>query len=396
MKIILSSGELRDLLQSASRLASSNIKGNQLSASTVLLEIAGDKLSVTSTDLETRLLQEMSLVSVSEDKEVAFTVAPSQILTPISELSDQNITLDFDPEDYTLQVTYANGNFRIPVNRPDNFPQAVSIGDNIYTLDMKVEDLFTGLNHTLYTTQSDEGSVMSGVHVDARPEFVAFVGTNGFYLGLYRNRSLSHELPAPGGEESSLGLVEKNKDSFTIPKKSAKLLLTLLDKMENKPMLVNVSENFVSFSCDGLLLQCRILGMKYPNYESVIPQNNDKELIVDRAMFLAALKRVSIFTDSTLPMVSFDLTEKELLLRSRLLEYSSSAEERIPVSFNSSEPVSMNFDPNLLKDVLGNFKSENVLISIGDATRAIIISPMDHAEEEEITATIMPVLYGNR
>lgn len=172
--------------------------------------------------------------------------------------------------------------------------------------------------------------------------------------------------------------------------------MTLLDKRENQPLLVNVSDNFVSFTCDGLLLQCRVLGMRYPNYESVIPKNNDKELVADRATLLSALKRVSIFADQTLPMVSLDITEKELVIRSRLLEYSSSAEEHIPVSFSSSEAVSMNFDPNLLKDVLNNFKSESVVVKIGDASRAIIISPMDHAEEEEITATIMPVLYGNR
>lgn len=393
MKITLASNELHELLQNASRLAASNIKGNQLSASTVLLEVSDGKLSVTSTDLETRLHQTMDLVSVSDGDTAAFTVAPAQILTPISELSSQNITIDFNAEEHLLQVTYSNGNFQIPVSKAENFPEATPLGENKYTLDMKVEDLFSGLSHTLYTTQTEDGSVMSGVHVDARPEFIAFVGTNGFYLGLYRNFGLSHELQE---DESGSGSASKAKDTFTLPKKSAKLLLTLLDKRENQPLLVNVSDNFVSFTCEGLLLQCRVLGMRYPNYESVIPKNNDKELVADRTTLLSALKRVSIFADQTLPMVSLDISEKELVIRSRLLEYSSSAEEHIPVSFSSSEAVSMNFDPNLLKDVLNNFKSESVVVKIGDASRAIVISPMDHAEEEEITATIMPVLYGNR
>ena len=391
MKITLASNELHDLLQSASRLASSNIKGNQLSASTVLLEVADGKLSVTSTDLETRLHQRMDLVSGGEGESFSFTVAPTQILTPIGELPTQNITLDFDPEEYLLQVTYSNGNFQIPVSRSENFPEATPLGDRRYTLEMKIDDLYSGLFHTLYTTQTDESSVMSGVHVDARQEYIGFVGTNGYFLGLYKNFGLTHELPEAEGE-----LIPKTKDTFTLPKKSAKLLMSLLDKMENQSILINVSDNFVSISSDGLLLQCRLLGMKYPNYESVIPKNNDKELIIDRAMFLSALKRVSIFTDQAIPMVSLDISGNELLIRSRLLEYSSSAEERIPVSFSSEETVSMNFDPNLLKDVLNNFKGENVLIKIGDASRAIIVSPMDHAEEEDITATIMPVLYGNR
>lgn len=391
MKISLASNELHELLQNASRLASSNIKGNQLSASTALLEISGGKLSVTSTDLETRLLQTMDLVSGGDEETSSFTVAPSQILTSIGELSNQNITLDFDPEEYLLQVTYSNGNFQIPVSKSGNFPEATPLGDNKYSLDMKVDDLFSGLSHTLYATQSEDGNVMSGVHVDARPEYIAFVGTNGFYLGLYRNFNLSHEIA-----EDESGAPAKAKETFTLPKKTAKLLMNLLDKKENQPLLVNVSDNFVSFSCEGLLLQCRILGMKYPNYESVIPKNNDKELVADRAILLSALKRVSIFADQTLPMVSLEISEKELVIRARLLEYSSSAEEHIPVSFTSNEPISMNFDPNLLKDVLNNFKSESVLFKIGDAARAIIISPMEHAEEEEITATIMPVLYGNR
>ena len=391
MKITLASGELHDLLQSASRLASSNIKGNQLSASTVLMEVSGGKLSVTSTDLETRLHQEMDLVSGGEGEAFSFTVAPAQILTPISELPSQNITIDFDPEEYLILVTYSNGNFQIPVSRSENFPEANPLGDNKYTLEMKVDDLYSGLLHTLYTTQTDESSIMSGVHVDARPEFIGFVGTNGYFLGLYKNFSLSHELPEPSGE-----IIPKIKDSFTLPKKSAKLLMSLLDKLDNQPLLINVSDNFVAISCEKLLLQCRLLGMKYPNYESVLPKNNNKELVADRAMLLSALKRVSIFADQALPMVSLDISGNELVIRSRLLEYSSSAEEHVAVSFSSDEVISMNFDPNLLKDVLGNFKSENILIKIGDAARAIIISPMDHAEEEEITATIMPVLYGNR
>lgn len=387
MKISLASNELQVLLQNASRLTSSNIKGNQLTASMALLEVSEGKLSVTSTDLETRLLQTMDLVSGGEDEAISFAVAPSQILTSLSELTGQTITLDFDPTEFFLEVNYSNGNFRIPVSSPENFPEATAMGDHKYSLEMNVDDLYTGLSHTLYATQSDESNVMSGVHIDARPECITFVGTNGFYLGIYRNYNLTHEI-----EDSET----RTKDTFTLPKKSAKLLMNLLDKRENDPLVINVSDNFVTFSCMGLFLQCRLLGMRYPNYESVIPKNNDKELVADRALLMAALKRVSIFADQTLPMISFDISERELIIRSRLLEYSSSAEERIPVSFTSSEPMSMNFDPGLLKDVLNNFKSDSVVFSIGDAARPITAAPLEHAEEEEILATIMPVLLGDR
>ena len=389
MKFNLSGSELHEILQSASRLASSNIKGNQLSASNVLMEIEGGKLSVTATDMETRLIQTIALEEVEDDGRYCFTVSPAIILNPIGELGGQNLRLDFDPEEYLLEVTYSNGNFQIPVSGADNFPGAAQLGDHTYTMDMTVDALYSGLYNTLFTTSVKDNTVTAGVHIEATPEYISFVATNFFTLGIYKNYAFTYT-PQPNADGSLVA--DPVLGGFTVPKKSARLLMSLLEKKKDLPLLVEVSDNLAVFTCEGLHLQCRLLGAKYPNYSSVIPKGNDKELVVDRVMFSNAVKRVSIFSDEAKPYVSIDITSKELRFYTRMVDYSISAEERIPASFTSDEVISFEFNPILWRDALGNLKSQEIIFKIGDHTRPIIMIPSEHAEEEEITIILVPFL----
>jgi len=84
--------------------------------------------------------------------------------------------------------------------------------------------------------------------------------------------------------------------SFILPKKPANLLKSLLPR-ESGEVIIKFDENNAYITTPKYTMVCRFVEGRYPNYNSVIPQNNPNHVVLDRLAFLSAMKRVSVFSD---------------------------------------------------------------------------------------------------
>lgn len=380
MRITVASDKLYEYMSLVSRVISTKVSVSVLEC--VLFEVKGNELKLTASDGEMRIVTSMDLEGDS-GAEGAFCVKAKPFLESIREVLSQNLVIDIDESTYKLNVNYATGNFELLAQSGENYPQANPLGeDHSFSLEMPVSNFSDGLEYTIYATSNeDTRPLMMGVYVDARPESMTFVGTDGFMLAMFRNHGITHE--------ESIG-----KYSFTLQKKAALLLRTMLQKENQKSDIkVTVYHNFAVIESPKLRLQCRLLEGKYPNYESVIPPDNDKHMVADRLQLLTAVRRVSIFGNHAMDIISLDITGSQLVARASDQEFSTRAEESLPVSFNSEEELKISFKANNLINVLNTMPGDNVVMKFGDKSRAVIITPQDAEENIEITAAVMPMLY---
>ncbi len=390
MIITLSSSQLLDLLQVANRLTAGSKQHSIGITYSVLFEIKGEQLQLTAADDDTRLLMTMPIQSV-EGEIISFCLRPDQLLEPLKEVPAQNITMTLDPSSSSINVTYQGGFFNFMYTAGDNYPEAHPLGGMKFDLDLRVDQLQQGIDLSVYAASTDESRpLVTGVHVDARPDHVTFVSTDGFLLAMCRNHNIHHEIGA--GADPSVPR-ENTKDTFTLSRKIVLLLKALIQKRDDDlEVKIKIYDNMGEILFNGIELQFRLLDGKYPNYESVIPVENDKEMVADREQFLSAVRRVSIFASEVLDLINLQMTSSELTITARDNDYSASSEEKVPISFSSSEPMTIGVKSLHLKNALQSLPSQNILMKLGDSARPMLIKPVEMNEGVEALAAVMPMI----
>jgi DNA polymerase-3 subunit beta len=157
---------------------------------------------------------------------------------------------------------------------------------------------------------------MSGVFCQFSPQDITFVATDAHKLVRYRRTDST----ATGSS------------SFILPKKPLNLLKSNLSGAEE--VLLEYNESNAIFTFNDIVLICRLIDGKYPNYEAVIPKENPNVLIIDRAQFLSSIKRVSIFANKTTHQIRLKLVGSELSLFAEDIDFANEATERLTCNYD--------------------------------------------------------------
>ena len=116
-------------------------------------------------------------------------------------------------------------------------------------------------------------------------------------------------------------------------------------------------------------------------------------MIIDRLSFLAALKRVSVFSNQSSSLIKLQLTPGQMTISAQDIDFSTSAEERIPCSFEG-DVINIGFKATYLIEILGNIGSQDVILQLADPSRAGLIFPSENAENEDYLLLLMPMMLN--
>ena len=141
---------------------------------------------------------------------------------------------------------------------------------------------------------------------------------------------------------------------------------------------------------DGELI-CRLIEGRYPNYNSVIPQNNPNQLTVDRLALLAALRRVQPFANDSSNLIRFHVEGGTLQLD---YDFSKTATERLACDYNG-QPMSIGFKGSSFIEILSNFDCQEVIIQLADPSRAGLVLPSEQPENQDVLMLMMPMLIND-
>ena len=246
------------------------------------------------------------------------------------------------------------------------------------TLSLDAQQLFNGIGYTLFATAEDElRPIMNGIYLDIFEDSISFVASDTHKLVRFKNQAV-----APGVRAS-----------FILPKKPANLLKSILPK-ENGNVELSFDSKNACFKLSDFVLNCRLIEGHYPNYNSVIPTSNTNRLIIDRALFVNVLRRVSVFADAALGLAKLQLKNGELLVSTENKDYSISAEEKVGCDYTGDD-LTIGFKASFLIEILNNIPSTEVLVELSDPTRAGIIVPLENKENEDLLMLLMPMMLSD-
>ena len=373
MKFDVSSTALSSRLQVASKVIAA--KNSLPILDNFLFSLEGDMLTITAADSETRLVTTVQVMNAQGSG--VFALSAKNILDPLKELPEQPLTFDINDENLEIFIYFQNGKYNFIGARGDLYPQQKQLKENAISMTMDSKTLLSGISRSLFATADDElRPVMNGVYFDIQPDNLTFVASDGRKLIRLRNFSVKSEQRA----------------AFILPKKPANLLKNILSKDEGVTM-IKFDENNAHFISDSFEMVCRLIEGRYPNYNSVIPQENPYKVTIDRVSFLTALKRVSVFSQSS-SLIKLQLKTNELTIFGQDIDFSIAAEEHIPCQYNSPE-LSIGFNSTYLIEILSNISSESIVFELADPSRAGVIVPEVNEENEDLLTLLMPMMLND-
>ena len=374
MKFIVSSAALYSHLQAISRVI--NSKSTLPILDCFLFNIEGNKLSITASDNETTL--DTMLEIVESDGDFQFAIPSKTLLDAIKELPEQPITFDVNTQSMEVAIQYMNGKYAMMAQSADEYPMAALMGENSVSFTIEADTLLGGINRTLFATADDElRPVMNGIYFDIFNDNVTLVASDGHKLVRYRLYSVTSD----------------EKAAFILPKKPAALLKNLLAK-EAGEIKITFDDRNATFEMPTHRMICRLIEGRYPNYNSVIPQNNPFKVTIDRAAMLSALRRVSVFSSQSSSLIKLRMGNNELLISAQDVDFSTSAEEKLTCSYEGN-PMSIGFKATFLMDILANINGQDVVIEVSDPSRAGVLVPAEQTEAEELLMLLMPMMLND-
>ncbi|HKJ07337.1 MAG TPA: DNA polymerase III subunit beta, partial [Flavobacteriaceae bacterium] len=280
--------------------------------------------------------------------------------------------------DNTIEISSSQGKYDMAYFDGSAFPQAVSIDSPSSTV-IPGHILATAISNTIFAAGNDDlRPVMSGVFFQFSEDSLTFVATDAHKLVKYTRTDVTASDTA----------------EFIMPKKPLNLLKGILGSSESD-VTIEYNDSNAKFTFDNVILVCRLIDGKYPNYEAVIPKENPNKLTVDRGTFLNSVKRVSIFSSKTTHQIRLKMAGTDLNISAEDLDYSNKAEERLVCEYQGDD-MQIGFNSRFLTEMLSNLNSNDVLIEMSLPNRAGILTPVDGVEDGEyITMLVMPVMLNS-
>jgi DNA polymerase-3 subunit beta len=371
MNFITSSTSLLKHLQSISGVLSTS---NTLPIlDNFLFEIAEGQLTISASDLETTMRTTMN-VEANESGKIA--IPAKLLLDVLKNLPDQPCTFSVDNTNFSVEIAYDNGKSKMVGFNGDDFPRTPSI-ENSSVINISGDIISKAINKTLFATGNDDlRPVMSGVFCQFTPQDITFVATDAHKLVRYRRT----DSEATGSS------------SFILPKKPLNLLRSNLTGDEEIQLEYN--ESNAVFTFNDIVLICRLIDGKYPNYEAVIPKENPNVLTIDRLQFLSSIKRVSIFANKTTHQIKLKLAGSELSLSAEDVDFSNEANERLTCNYDGDD-MEIGFNSRFLMEMINNMDTPEVRLEMSEPNRAGLLMPaVKDNENEDVLMLVMPVMLN--
>ena len=374
MRFNLSSTALGSRLLTLSRVI--NSKNSLPILDCFLFSVHDGQLTVTASASENVMRGTLNLENCEGEGD--FAVNNHTILDAVKELPEQPLSLDVDMGEMKIYITYQNGSYNFPILNADEYPKAQTVSENATTITIDAGILSDNVNRSLFATAQDElRPVMNGIYFDLQADSLAIVASDGHKLVRNKNFMIKSDIPA----------------SFILPKKPATLLKNVLSK-DGGDVVIRFDDRSADISFAEGNLSCRLIEGKYPNYNSVIPQDNPNQVTIDRKSLIGALRRVLPFASDSSQLIRFHVAAGLLELRAEDIDFATSAKESVTCEYGGN-PMDIGFKGSSMLEILNNLESEDVTIQLADPSRAGIIIPGVQPENEDILMLIMPMLLND-
>jgi len=335
----------------------------------ILFDLVNDTLTITTTDLEISITISLQ-VSGSEDGRIA--IPAKRLIDTIRALPDSSPTFVADITTNKIKITTENGEFTLIGENAKEFPSLPQFkGSDQVTLDNS--SLKRIIQRTVFAVSTDElRPAMMGVLLEQRGTELRAVSTDGHRLVRFA-QNLESTTP--------------HDRSIIVPAKALSILGKSLDGGESS---ISLSETHIRFAFDKTILLSRLIDESYPNYESVIPSDNEKIMTIKREEIISSIRRVGLYASATTHQIRFDLKEGSLTVTAQDIDFGGDARETIKCDYTGDD-LEIGFNSNYVLDILTHLEAEQVSFKLSSPTRAGLVSPASANHGEDVIMLVMPV-----
>lgn len=341
--------------------------------SNVLIEADNGKMLLKATDLDLEITETTSSVS---EQEGATTVPAHLLYDIVRKLPDGGeVCLALNSEGNGVVVSAGRANFRLQCLPKADFPQ-LSAGQFSHSFEIKAEDLKRLIHATQFAISTEETRYyLNGIYFHAIENNgvlkLRAVATDG-------HRLAQAELNAPHGSEGMPGVI--------IPRKTVGELQKLVGDDNDAMVQIELSDAKIRFSLGSVILTSKLIDGTFPEYGRVIPQGNDKKLIVDRSAFAGAVDRVSTISSDRGRAVKLTIGDGQLKLTVNNPD-SGSAEDELSADYEA-EPLEIGFNSRYLIDIAGQLSGDEAIFLFADSGSPTLIHDSNDAD---VLYVLMPM-----
>jgi DNA polymerase III subunit beta len=338
--------------------------------SNYLFEAAGDKLSLTATDLDLSL---RTSCNAKVKKEGACTIPARKLYDYVKLLPDADITIRL-LENHWVSIRCGRSNTKMVGMARSNFP-GLPVFPSTGTIKIPSAVLRSMIAKTGFAIASEESRyTLNGALMVLKPESITMVATDGHRLAHVERTGEKFE--GVSGEMKTL-----------IPKKAMDELKSLLDS-DVETIDFAKDESTLFFRVGPRLLTSRQLTGQFPNYEAVLPKDVSKSITLQGEELGAAIARVAQFADERSRAVRLRLEKGELKLSASSTETGES-EDSIEIVYDG-EPMAIGFNAQYLIDFIKATGSCEVKLELKDAQSAGQLRPAE-GEDYKYRYIVMPM-----
>jgi len=366
MKFSTSKNELQQALQKLSKATPTRSTLPILSC--ILIKATNKKTTLRSTDLELTIDLE---ISVSLEEEGSAAIPLKQLYDITNELPETRITIVVDNKN-KIEIKTNFGSYALMGKQKEEFPASPEINKK---KNIKISGhIFRKIiESTLFAVSKDDlKPSLTGVLFRFNSLGLTAVATDGHRL--VKKTDTSDELKTFSGD-------------IVVPKK---FLSYLLNHLSEDTFVLSIGENYITAIINQDTITSRIINEVFPDYESVIPTDNNKTLKVDKKTALGAIRRVSLFSNKSTHQVAFNISGDGFFITTEDPESSSRAKEEITGDYEGEDLI-IGYNGEYLKDVISHVSGEEVIIKLNTPISATLFTGGGEKEDPNTTMLLMPI-----
>jgi DNA polymerase III subunit beta len=325
--------------------------------SNILIESIGEgTIRMTGTDLDVTIRCDMD----AEDIKVpgSICVQARKLFEIARLLPDAPVTFKREDNDW-VTVTCDKAKFKMVGVAKEAFPEVPSSKSAPTKISANVMETF--IDRTIFAiTQEESRYTLSGAKFILDESTAKMVTTDGHRLAYVERK----------------GVTKDSGDSIDtlIPRKTLAELKKLTVGFEGEISL-GMDGNHIFFEVGPRLLISRMLYGQFPNYDMVMPKNNDKSVQFDSTLLNAAIRRVALMADERSHAVRFHLGDSELVITSQNAE-EGEASESIQTDYKGDE-TDIGFNAQYLQEFLNVIGDGAVAFEFKDGNSQAQLRPAD-------------------
>jgi DNA polymerase-3 subunit beta len=366
MKFSIQKSKLQKILQEVSKGVPTRSTLPVLSCG--LFVVKNNMLNVRTTDLEISLSSQQDVLS-SEDGSLAIPI--TKLNEICSAMPDEEIF--FEASDIgKLKISNSVGNYTIMGQSPEEFPTKQEIGES-RPLKVPSDQLLYLISNTIYAVSKDDlKPSLQGVLFKIDQAGATAVSTDGHRLVKIKLASISSE------EETSI----------IIPAKFLNIIRTKL--AEEKLLSLALGGEHILATFENFSISSRTIKEKYPDFESVIPKDNNLKLLVEKNDILDSVKRVSIFSNRATKQIAMKLEENKLTISTEDVENITTGKETVMCEYKGDN-LTIGYNATYLKEVLTHCGEGELTVLLKSSLGAGIFLSNTEDENTEKTTLLMPI-----